>query len=82
MIIGPIRKPGEGEQEAEATIGKEVQEVVGVLNQMREKSRQDLINQGIGQEKLGQGSYVLSGSEAKGPETKGEVAPGAQGATR
>ncbi|KAB5517457.1 hypothetical protein GE09DRAFT_1157801 [Coniochaeta sp. 2T2.1] len=77
LIIGPIRKPGEGEQEAEATIGKEVQEVVGVLNQMREKSRQELINQGTGQESLGQGSYVLSGSEAKG-----EAASGAQGAAR
>ncbi|KAH8902515.1 hypothetical protein BR93DRAFT_972581 [Coniochaeta sp. PMI_546] len=65
-IIGPLRKPGEGEREAEVTIEDEVRGVVGILGQMREKSRQDLVGQGIGQAILGQGSYTASGSEAKG----------------
>jgi hypothetical protein len=43
-----------------------VRGVVNILNQMREKSRHDLVSQGTGQAILGQGSYTTSGAEAKG----------------
>jgi len=43
-----------------------VRGVAGLVNQMREKSRQELISQGTGQAVLGQGSWIASGAEAQG----------------
>lgn len=59
-IIGPLRKPGEGEQEAEARIDVEVGDVVGLLNRLREQSRQRLVSEGGGH-----GKYVAAAGESK-----------------
>lgn len=58
--IGPLRKPGEGEQEAEARIESEVGQVVGLLNRMREQSRQQLVSKGSGH-----GKYVVAAGEQR-----------------
>lgn len=67
--------PGEGEKEAEATIGEEVRGVVGLVNKMREDTRKDLVNQGTGETVLGQGSVGASRSEAKGEGASGQPGP-------
>ena len=59
-VTGPLRKPNEGEQEAEAIIGSEVGEVVTLLTQLREQSRKRLIS-----ESGGNGRYVAAGGEKK-----------------
>lgn len=63
-VTGPLRKPGEGEQEAEAIIGNEVGDVVRLLNELREQSRQRLIS-----ESGGNGTYVAAtaGQKSEGP---------------
>lgn len=46
-IVGPLRKPGEGDR-TEETIESEVQSVVGILNQLRANKRQQLVSEGGG----------------------------------
>lgn len=46
-IVGPLRKPGEGDR-TEETIESEVQKVVGILNQLRANKRQQLVSEGGG----------------------------------
>lgn len=46
-IVGPLRKPGEGDR-TEETIESEVQQVVGILNQLRANKRQRLVSEGGG----------------------------------
>lgn len=46
-IVGPLRKPGEGDS-TEETIESEVQQVVGILNQLRANKRQQLVSEGGG----------------------------------
>lgn len=46
-IVGPLRKPGEGDR-TEETIDSEVQKVVGILNQLRANKRQQLVSEGGG----------------------------------
>lgn len=47
-VVGPLRKPGEGEREAEETIAAEVQRVTETLNQLRGHSRQQMVSEGGG----------------------------------
>lgn len=47
-VVGPLRKPGEGEREAEEQIDTEVQKVVQLLNQIRGQGRQSLVSEGGG----------------------------------
>ncbi|KAK2604081.1 hypothetical protein N8I77_007040 [Diaporthe amygdali] len=46
-IVGPLRKPGEGDR-TEETINSEVKKVVGILNQLRSNKRQQLVSEGGG----------------------------------
>jgi hypothetical protein len=67
IIIGPLRKPGEGEKEAEERSGREVQNVVRLLNNMRTKVREGLVKNGLGQREFGQGVYnaLMDGNKAE-----------------
>ena len=42
-VVGPLRRPGEGEREAAEAIDGEVARVVDLLNGLRETSRQGLM---------------------------------------
>ena len=67
-----MRKPGEGEREAEEQIDTEVQKVVQLLNQIRGQSRQKLVSEGGGFGEYAVGS--LEPLEAARVERAGEGA--------
>lgn len=62
-VVGPLRKPGEGEAEAAASIDDSVEQVVGLLNELRQKSRQDLMGP--------HGTYVSEEAATLGPAGSG-----------
>ncbi|RKU47775.1 hypothetical protein DL546_006236 [Coniochaeta pulveracea] len=74
IIIGPLRKPGEGEKEAEERSAKEVQNVVGLLNKIRTQVREGLVKESLGQSEFGQGAYnaLVDGNKA---EASSQVGP-------
>jgi hypothetical protein len=52
-VIGPLRRPGEGEQEAQDVIDDNVQSVVDLMNRLRQSAREDMVK-----EMGSHGSYV------------------------
>ncbi|KAG6364254.1 hypothetical protein INS49_005853 [Diaporthe citri] len=65
-IVGPLRKPGEGDR-TEETIESEVQQVVGILNQLRANKRQQLVSEGGG---YGQFEMQLDGAAPTNTEAE------------
>ena len=74
--MGPLRKPGEGEREAEEQIDSEVQTVVQLLNQIRSQSRQKLVSEGGGF-----GEYVAGPLETLEPGRVEGAVVASQGTT-
>ncbi|KAJ9136853.1 hypothetical protein NKR23_g9495 [Pleurostoma richardsiae] len=68
-VVGPLRKPGEGEREAEETIDSEVQRVTQMLNQLKEGSRQKMVKEGCGH-----GEYVVGRLETPPTQQQAPIA--------
>ncbi|KAL1872440.1 hypothetical protein VTK73DRAFT_1518 [Phialemonium thermophilum] len=66
-VVGPLRKPGEGVAEVEQSIDTEVQDVVSLLNKLREQSRRQMIEDGGGH-----GNYVVT-SPTEEPADEGNA---------
>lgn len=57
-VIGPLRRPGEGEQEAEEKIEQDVKGAVALANKLRQDVREKMVSKGR------HGKYVSAALEA------------------
>jgi hypothetical protein len=67
-VIGPLRKPGEGEQETQRVIDENVRDVIDMMNKLRQAAREEMVRE------LGPHGSYTSGSVAVTSQGVSQVA--------